>query len=99
LDRFGSSLGIGFMCTWQIHPIYWIIFFQFGTSSGYAKSWVSFMHLIWFASVWITWNEKNDRFFNGKEKYPLQLVEDIKLLCSWWIKAKFNVLHYSIHNW
>jgi len=66
-------------------------FLQFGTSSGLAKSWYSFMYLIWFASSWVIWKEKNDRLFRGKENIPFQLLESIKLLFFWWYKAQFVV--------
>jgi len=41
-------------------------FLQLGSSSSYAKSRSSFMFLIWFASTWVIWNEKNDMIIRGK---------------------------------
>jgi len=57
------------------------------------------MHLIWFATVWVLWKERNDRIFNGKERSHYQLLEAIKLLSFWWFKAKFTVFPYCFHNW
>jgi len=72
---------------------------QFGSSSDYAKSRCSFMSVIWFASSWVIWKEKDDRLFVGKEKSPFQLLEIIKLLSFWWFKVNFVIFNYSFHNW
>jgi len=64
------------------------------------------MHLIWFAIVLVIWKEINDRIFRGKENSfrgkensHVQLIENMKLLFFWWVKAKYVVLHYNFHNW
>jgi len=57
------------------------------------------MHLIWFATVWVFWKERNDRIFGGKENSPIQLLETVKLLSFWWVKAKYVVFHNRFHNW
>jgi len=72
---------------------------QFGTSSGLAKSRCFFMYLIWYASSWVIWKERNVRIFRTKESTPYQLLENIKLLSFWWHKAQFVVYHYKFHDW
>ncbi|AES59336.1 hypothetical protein MTR_1g018300 [Medicago truncatula] len=52
----------------------------FGSSSGFAKSRRSFMHLIWFASSWVIWKKRNQRLFRGIESSPIQLLENVKLI-------------------
>ena len=42
-------------------------FIQFGSSTGYGKSRCSFMHLIWFATTWVIWKERNARIFRGTQ--------------------------------
>ena len=75
-------------------------FTQFGTSAGLAKSRCSIiMHLIWFASSWIIWKERNDGLFRAKECSPFQLLENIRLLYYSWYKAKFMSYHYKFHEW
>jgi len=71
--------------------------YQFGTCAGYAKSRCSFMHLIWFATVWVIWKERNDRIFRGIQKSPIQLLENVKLISFWWLKAKNIAFYYSFH--
>jgi len=57
------------------------------------------MSLMWFASTWIIWKERNDRFFRGKENSPIQLLEKIKILFFWWLKSNFKAFHYNFHLW
>ena len=73
-------------------------FLQFGNSSGHVKPMTVFMSLIWFSSAMIIWKERNDRIFRGKPKYPLHLLENIKLLSFWWFKTKFVVFLYEFYN-
>lgn len=37
--------------------------------------------------------------FCGKENSPVQLLEKVKLLSFWWIKANSIVFDYSFHDW
>lgn len=74
-------------------------FSQFCTSSGCGTSRRSFMSLIWFASTWIIWKERNDRLFQDKENSPMHLLKKIKLLSFWWLKSNFKVFHYNFHLW
>jgi len=74
-------------------------FIQFGSSTGYGKSRCSFMHLIWFATTWVIWKEKNARIFRGTENSHLQLLENVQHLSFWWFKASVVSFHYSFYNW
>jgi len=42
-------------------------YLQFRTCSGFARSKCSFMHLMWFGSIWVIWKERNARLFRAKE--------------------------------
>lgn len=46
------------------------------------------MHLIWFACVWVIWQDINDRIFNIKEKIMTQLLDKVKYMSLWWLKTK-----------
>ena len=62
-------------------------YLQFRTFSGSARSKCSFMHLLWFASIWVIWKERNARLFRATESNMHQLLENIKLLSFSWFKA------------
>jgi hypothetical protein len=74
-------------------------YLQFGISLGIAKSRCSFMYLIWFASTWVIWKERNARIFCAKENIPSQLLENIKLLSFSSFKAYYVTSYYSFHDW
>jgi len=40
---------------------------QFNVNGGIAKSRISISQVIWFATIWEIWKERNNRFFNDKE--------------------------------
>lgn len=92
-----GSIGQLVQCWFEVHSTDPSIiadrFLQFGSLSGYAKSRCSFMLLIWFASSWMIWKERNDRIFRGKENSPIKFLENIKLLSFWWFKARCFFLH------
>ena len=74
-------------------------FLQFGSASGHARSRCSFMFMIWFATSWVIWKERNNIIFRGEEKTTLKLLENIKLLFFWWHKANCVAFSYQFHDW
>lgn len=55
-----------------------------------------FLQLVWLLCVWIVWNERNGRFFRNLENTILQLLEKVKYLSLWWLKAnKANFVYGS----
>jgi len=74
-------------------------FSQFSFLGGGSKVWQSFMHMIWFASLWEIWKERNNKIFNGKECSILQLVDKTKSLSFLWLKAKFVSFPFNYHSW
>jgi len=40
----------------------------------------SFMHIIWFACVWVIWYERNDQIFNNKENSIIELLDKVKYM-------------------
>lgn len=67
-------------------------FTQFSFVCGVARTWVSMLQVIWFASVWEIWKERNNRLFNGKDCSIMQVVEKIKSHTFMWLKNKFHNL-------
>ena len=103
LDQFGT-LFIGalvyqrlfrFMC----HFIFLDHFNQFTFSGGISKVRRSIIQVIWFATVWEIWKERNNIQFNDKVSSVTQVVENIKSLAFTWLKAKFVSLPFNYHGW
>jgi len=59
------------------------------TGPGKAKR--SFMQLNWLMCTWVVWNERNNRLFNNVVTLVPRLLDKVKLLSLWWLKAK-NVM-------
>ena len=60
-------------------------FHQFGYSIGFEKSRCSLVHLIWFATTWVIWKERNDINFRGTQSSLAQLSENVKLMLRFFI--------------
>jgi len=59
----------------------------------------SILQVLWFATSWEIWKERNNRLFNGKQCSILQVVDKIKSLSFVWLKAKFPSLDLNYHGW
>jgi len=72
---------------------------QFSVSGGIAKTRCSISQVIWFATVWEIWKERNNKHFNDKECSISQVVDKIKSLAFRWLKEKFPTLPFNYHGW
>ena len=57
-----------------------------------------YLRIIWFASVWVIWKERNNRIFNNVTLHPSVLLEKVKLNSFLWIKSKQVAFLYSYHD-
>ena len=74
-------------------------FNQFTAAGGPAKTRQSILQVLWFATTWEIWKERNNRLFNGKECSILQVVDKIKSPSFLWLKAKIPSLPFNYHGW
>jgi len=74
-------------------------YYQFGFICGVAKSRRSILQVIWFATVWKIWKERNNRIFNDKICSIPQVVDKIKFLTFMWLKGKYVSLPLNYHGW
>jgi len=74
-------------------------FNQFSYSSDVSKVRRSIIQVIWFASVWEIWKERNNKIFTDKECSVIQVVDKIKSLAFRWLKGKFPTLPFNYHGW
>lgn len=65
-------------------------FVQFGNLGRTSKQWCTIMHLIW--------KERNNMIFKNTKSTSLKLIDKIKLLSFWWLKAKYVSFVCGYHN-
>ena len=63
-------------------------FIQFTSIAGLPRFSHTFMKVIWFASVWVIWKERNNRVFQNTVTILSVLVEQVKLISFLWLKSK-----------
>ena len=74
-------------------------FNQFSYSGNVSKVRSSIIQVIWFASAWEIWKERNNRIFTDKECSVIQVVDKITFLDFRWLKGKFPTLPLNYHGW
>jgi hypothetical protein len=74
-------------------------FHQFSLLGGVARSRRLILQVIWFATVWEIWKERNNRVFTNKNCSILQVVDKIKCLTFMWLKGKYVTLPSNYHGW
>ena len=67
--------------------------------AGLPRSTYLHLRVIWFASVWVIWKERNNRVFNNVVSTPAVLLEKVKLNSFLWLKSKQTPFSYSYHDW
>ena len=74
-------------------------YYQFSFTGGAAKTRRSILQVIWLATVWEIWKERNNRIFNDKHCSIQQVVDKVKSLTFMWLKGKFGNLSLNYHGW
>jgi len=74
-------------------------FNQFTSGGVGAKARQSILQILWFATMWKIWKERNNRLFKGKECTIMHVVDRIKSLAFMWLKTKFASLSFNLHDW
>jgi len=60
----------------------------FFCGSGYQVR-NNFLNIIWLATIWEIWKERNNRIFKDKDYSIMRIVDKIKSLSFSWLKEKF----------
>jgi len=58
-----------------------------------------YFKIIWFATIWVIWKERNNRIFQNTVTVPLVLIDKIKLHSFLWLKSKQVDFVYSYLDW
>ena len=88
-------LGISFVATDRVHGH----FHQFSHIAGLPWFTHSFMTLLWLASVWKIWKERNNWVFNQKALDLHQITDTIKHVSYQWLKASMNTFAFNYTDW
>jgi hypothetical protein len=83
----GLWFSIGLVFQWRILTASQTTFFQFIYSAGSLRLRRSFMQLVWFACVWIVWNERNLKVIRNSANTVHQLLDKVKLFSYRWLRV------------
>lgn len=72
---------------------------QFESLASISKSKRSLFTLIWCACTWTIWKKMNSRIFQNKVSPASKLLDNIKLLSFWWLKAKSKITVFDYYRW
>jgi len=72
---------------------------QFTDMAGLPKVTYSFLKIIWFATVWAIWKERNRRVFQNVAGDSPSIVDIVKLNSFLWLKVSQTSFSYSYHEW
>jgi len=94
----GLRCGIGLVS----HQCYQVIFDITLFSSSRWRQFLTFhtisFHIIWFATVWMIWKDRNNRVFQNPVSTPLMPIEKIHQLSFLWLKSKQVNFDYIYHD-
>lgn len=74
-------------------------FNQFTKMGGMPRYSHLFFKIIWFATIWMIWKERNNRVFQNTVSTPYSLLERVKVNSLLWLKFKQVAFNYSYHDW
>ena len=74
-------------------------FIHFTRMSGLPRLVHLFLTVIWFATIWVTWKEHNDRVFQNTTTTSSILLEKVKLNSFLWLKPNQTTLAYTYYDW
>jgi len=73
--------------------------YHFGYLAGLSRLSHSFMTVIWMATVWVIWKERNNRIFNQKIDTLDHSVDKVKFMSFSWPQANMPTFAYSYNDW
>jgi hypothetical protein len=74
-------------------------FRQFSNLAGLPRATHQFLKVIWFASVWAIWKERNNPVFQDTVCDSSTLAEKVKLNSFMWLKSSQTSLIFTYHDW
>jgi len=74
-------------------------FLQFESLAGFSKSKRTLLTLIWCATSWTLWKERNNIIFLSKASIVSKFIDNVKLLSFWWLKRNSKSIAFDYHRW
>jgi hypothetical protein len=88
-------LGISFVLAGELRNHY----IQFTKMAGMPLFTRLYFNIIWFATVWVIWKDRNHRVFQNTISDPTNLIELVKCNSYLWLRSKQVAFGYSYHDW
>ena len=74
-------------------------YFQFTHMAGLPHPSHYYLKVIWLASIWAIWKERNSCIFKNAVIDPFSIVERVKLNSFLWFSSNVIPLSFGFHNW
>jgi hypothetical protein len=66
---------------------------------GIPRSSDLYFKVIWLASAWEMWKERNNRVFKNMIINPHNILEKVKLNSFLWISSNHGPIAFGFHDW
>jgi len=73
--------------------------YHFGNFVGLPRFTHSYLTVIWHATVWVLWKERNNRIINKIAHDLVNLLEFVKFMSFLWLKARLLTSAFSYNDW
>jgi len=88
-------LGISFFYPGHIKELY----LQFNQLAGMPRASYSYLSVIWLASVWTIWKDRNNCVFKNVVIDPHNIFDKMKQTSFLWLSSNFIPLTFGFHDW
>lgn len=75
------------------------LYLQFTQLAGMPRASYSYLKVIWLASVWTIWKDRNNCVFKNAVIDPHNIFDKVKQTSFLWLSSNFIPLAFSFHDW
>jgi hypothetical protein len=73
--------------------------YYFGTLVGLSRFTYSYFQVIWHATVWVLWKERNNMIFKNTAQDLHKLLDTAMFMSFLWLKVKLLTSAFSYNDW
>jgi hypothetical protein len=88
-------LGFSFVCPGNIKDHYT----QFTRLAGLPRPSYSYLKVIWLASIWEIWKDRNNCIFKSTVTDPHRILDKVKRVSFLWLSSNSVPLAFGFHDW